>query len=76
MDLIEKICKGIMVTEKDVVDELYEICDNVHSTCDDRCPVYRLNGHSAVGTHKPFEENRGCDCFKNGKAMLEFIRNA
>jgi hypothetical protein len=61
------------VSRKDIAEELYEICDHVHAGCDDNCPVYRLNGHSAPDTAKSFEDNRGCDCFKDGEAMLQFI---
>ncbi len=75
MELIEKLIKGMEFTESDLINELYEICDRVHASCDHSCPVYALNNGSAVGTHKPFKENRGCDCFKNGKEMLIFIRN-
>jgi len=61
------------VTDSTLSEELYEVCDRVHSSCDSECPVYRLNGNSAPST-VPFEENRGCDCFKHGSAMLNFIR--
>lgn len=75
MELIEKLARGIQISDSDIASELFTICDRVHSTCDVECPVYRLNGNSAVGADKPFEQNRGCDCFKNGRAMLDFIRN-
>lgn len=62
------------VPDEDIADELYEICDSVHASCDNSCPVYEKNG-GAVGADKPFKENRGCDCFKNGMAMLAFLRD-
>ena len=56
--------------------ELYDICDKVHAACDDECPVYKLNGHKVLDPdNKSFRENRGCDCFKNGRKMREFIRS-
>ena len=73
MDLIEKVAKGEVVTDEEIAEGLYEICDREHSSCNDDCPVYKING-GPVNPDKPFEENRGCDCFKNGHAMLRFIR--
>lgn len=75
MDLLLKLIKGENPTEKDIEDELYEICDREHSVCSSECPVFFLNNNSTVNGHKPFDVNRGCDCFKNGKAMRTFIAN-
>ena len=74
-DLIIKLAKGEKITDKEIEDGLYEICDNVHSSCNDSCPVYQLNGSQVPDTAKDFKKNRGCDCFKSGSAMLSFIRN-
>ena len=74
MSLILKLAKGETITDEDLHQELYEVCDRVHSSCDSECPVYMLNGGEAPDTAKDFRVNRGCDCFKNGKSMLEFIR--
>ena len=74
-DLIKKLAKGKPVSDRDIADELFEICDKEHASCNSQCPVYELNGGKAVNGHKPFEQNRGCDCFKNGMAMLDFIRS-
>jgi hypothetical protein len=73
-DLIIKLAKGEKISDEDIASGLYEICDNVHSSCDNSCPVYELNGGKALDTAKNFKVNRGCDCFKNGTAMLKFIR--
>lgn len=75
-DLIVTLAKGKQVTEEQIKDELYEICDRVHSSCDSECPVYRLNNYEVPDTAKDFNVNRGCDCFKSGGNMLDFIRNA
>lgn len=75
-DLIIKLATGDLPSDRDLELALYEICDSVHAGCDDGCPVYRLNGSEVPDTAKDFEINRGCDCFKDGKAMLEFIRTA
>lgn len=72
-DLIIKLAFGKEITDKDIEDGLYEICENTHSGCDGGCPVFALNNYEVPNT-QPFEVNRGCDCFKDGKAMLEFIR--
>lgn len=70
-DLILKVARGEKITDKDLATELYEVCDSVHASCDSGCPVYRLNGNKV-----PYTEGgrSGCDCFKNGTAMLKFIR--
>ena len=76
MELIEKLVLGIEPSKGEIQHELYEICDRVHSGCNGECPVYRLNGSSTVNPNKPFAENRGCDCFKSGREMYIFIKNA
>lgn len=76
MDLIEQLVRDGKVSKKEIQNELYEICDRVHSSCTEECPVYRLNGGAAPGQNKPFEINRGCDTFKNGKAMYDFIKKS
>jgi len=76
MELIESLVRGKKVEKSEITNALYEICDSVHSSCDNQCPVYRLNGSKAPGEDKPFEENRGCDCFKNGTAMYNFIKKS
>lgn len=75
MDLLLKLAKGENITDADLENELYEVCDRVHSSCNSDCPVYNLNGNSVPDTAKDFKVNRGCDCFNNGKKMLEFIRS-
>ena len=52
--------------------ELYEICESTHASCDSECPVFAVN-NEVPDTAKDFNVNRGCDCFKNGTAMLEFL---
>jgi len=76
MELIEKLVRDEEISRKDIENELYEICDRTHSCCDESCPVYRLNGSECPGSDKPFDENRGCDTFKSGKAMYDFIKNS
>lgn len=73
-DLILAVSRGQKFTDAELAPEFYEICDSEHSSCNNACPVYRLNGGEAPGSEKYFKENRGCDCFKNGTAMLKFIR--
>ena len=75
MDLILKLAKGETITDADLEYELYKICERVHSSCDYKCPVYRLNGNKVPDTANDFKVNRGCDCFKSGKNMLAFIRS-
>lgn len=74
-NLLNKMIAGSVVTEDDLINVLYEICDDEHSSCNDNCPVYDANGDRCPGDDKPFSENRGCDCFKNGALMLQFLRS-
>jgi hypothetical protein len=67
--LIKKLVMGKKPTAKEVQDELYEICDEVHSSCDCSCPVYDIN-KGPVDPSGP----SGCACFKNGKKMYDFIK--
>jgi len=73
-DLLLKLARGQKITDADIATELYEVCYSVHASCDNSCPVYSLNGGVQPGCEKPFKANRGCDCFKNGTAMMNFIR--
>jgi len=57
-----------------IEEELYQICEDIHARCDSGCPVYLINDFEVPDTANDFEVNRGCDCFKNGEAMLKFIR--
>jgi hypothetical protein len=70
-DLLVKLALGQKITDEDLENALYEVCDDVHSSCNSSCPINRLNGGEVPNT---LPNNRGCDCFKNGKAMLKFIR--
>jgi hypothetical protein len=69
--LIKKLIKGGKPTIRELQDALYLICDDVHSSCDCNCPVYEING----GPLNPCEANCGCSCFKDGKAMYDFIKS-
>lgn len=69
--LIEKAIVGA-INVSDIENELKEICNRVHGCCGTDCPVYSLNG-GVPDSVKDFQINRGCDCYKDGKKMLEFI---
>jgi len=75
-NLLKKIIRGNgkKIKEADIVEELNEICENVHASCNDECPVFEFNNHQVLDTVHDFEANRGCDCFKDGKKMLAFIK--
>jgi len=73
-DLVLLVVRGQKITDKDLANEFYEVCESVHASCDSECPVYRLNGNKVPDTANDFKANRGCDCFKNGTAMLKFTR--
>ena len=65
-----KLVKGTF-NKHDVENELLEVCHAVHADCDDSCPVFLLNGSECPDTKTL--SGLGCDCFKDGKAMFEFI---
>ena len=57
----------VMKKLKDLTtNELYDICETEHASCNRCCPVYDCKTLE--------EQNSGdCDCFKNGKKMYDFI---
>jgi hypothetical protein len=70
--IILKLIAGEVVSELDVEDALYEMCDREHASCSSACLVYKFNGNKIpdlLGT------SCGCDCFKSGYTMLNFIKN-
>ena len=71
MELLLKLIRKEAVTDSDIEDELREICEREHSSCNSNCPVYVANGYEA-----PIEKGHwgGCDCFKSGEDMLAFLR--
>lgn len=69
--LLRKLIKNETVTEKDLEFALYEICENTHASCDENCPVYRANEYEVPNNEK---SDCGCDCFKNGSKMLQFLK--
>ena len=70
----KKMLEEYEIRQKEQV-ELYNICDKVHSSCNDSCLVYKLNDHKVLNPdNKSFGENRGCDCFKSGRKMRMFIK--
>ena len=73
--ILIKLIDGKEITEEDLEHALYKICDDVHASCYEACPVFEKNNCHSLGDDKDWEENRGCDCFKDGKAMLKFLRS-
>jgi hypothetical protein len=71
--LLKKIIYYEKVTEDDIEEALEGICEDEHYSCSDRCPVYEMNNHSVVKDNRDIRENRGCLCFKSGRAMRNFI---
>lgn len=73
MELIEALVRGKKVDKSEITNALYEICDSVHASCHDGCPVYRLNGSKSPTDPSDLD---GCSCFKNGTAMYDFIKKS
>ena len=72
-DFLKKIIKGEPVTDGDIANELHDVCDKVHSDCDNECPVFEAAGGIPYVRRG---QNRECSCYKNGSAMLAFLRKA
>ena len=47
---------------------LYEICDRVHSSCTNECPVFEA-------FEDEFQTREDCPCFKNGRKMMAALRS-
>lgn len=72
-DLITKLALGKIPTQEEIEQALFEICDRVHASCDDECPVYR-----ACDGVFPQETEHGqrysCDGFKRGSEMAKILK--
>ncbi len=62
-NLIEKLINKEKITDEDIEEELYDICDREHASCNEICPMYNLKN-----------EKEKCPYFKDGKAMLKKLR--
>ena len=69
MDLLLKLIDGEKVTKEDIELALYEMCDNVHSSCGSDCIVY-----NEVLTEEQRNKPGGCPFFKNAGAMYEALK--
>ena len=70
-----KLIKDEPITDSEIGEELYVICDRVHAGCNSYCPVFRLNGNKVLREELSYNQHdAGYDCFKSGKDMLSFIR--
>ena len=69
------LAQGKQPTDAELANELFEICQTEHHDCNHRCPVYDLNGGHTVAPPGAVELSEDCTCFKNGRAMLSFIRS-
>jgi len=68
-NIIKKAILRQPITLQDIAEELYEICDRVHASCDDECPIYEANNHKI-----PWNKDlSNCICFKDGKKMLKYL---
>ena len=70
-ELLVRLACGAKYTQEDLYEALYDVCCSEHASCNSNCPVYRLNGQNAPNET---DSGYGCDCFKSGKTMAEFIQ--
>jgi len=68
-EILKKIIKGETITKEDIVNELYEMCDDVHASCDNCCLIYDLNNR--IPTRGV---NGNCIYFKNGEKILSKLK--
>ena len=88
-DLILKVIKN-KVDDKNLERTLYEMCDEIHSSCNSNCLMISENlvkrEHSDISQWSPFvavypeydspqSDNYGCPFFKNGAKMLRALRD-
>ena len=66
--LIYKCMMGKHITNKDIENALFDICENVHASCGSDCPVWLLRTEAE-------RQKMDCHCHKNGEAMRIFIAN-
>ena len=68
-EILRMLIDGEEIDDGDIEVALHDVCDEVHSSCHDGCPVYARNGGI------PWNNDlSNCRCFKDGKAMLKFMR--
>ncbi len=65
--LLKKTINKEEIIDKDIEDELFEVCDREHASCNNECPVYEK---FCPDKSQSWE----CPYFKNGKKMLEALR--
>lgn len=67
-DLVLKLIDGKRITNADLAEALEEICDEVHTSCFEECPVYDEG-------YRP-EDTGFCPYRGHGKKMLAFIKKS
>ena len=68
--ILQSVMKKINISEEIKLKELlYEICDSEHSSCNSKCPVYKMTGTIPMGS-----EHEDCICFKDGSKMLDYLK--
>jgi hypothetical protein len=70
-EMLIDMVHGRKPTRTSIESLLVRICDDTHAECDSHCPVFEINGGDAPNEKGSEAE---CDCFKNGKAMYDFIK--
>lgn len=73
--LLSKAIAGLPVNDQDIAEALHDICDREHSSCSSECPVFAVFNEVPRQSIKPYDRRGECMCFKNGIAMLNFLRD-
>jgi hypothetical protein len=69
-ELLLKLIKKEEITEEEIANECYEMCDYIHASCDDSCLIYE----KFCGIPREDDENGGCEFFKNGTKIMKELR--
>ena len=67
--IIEKLINKQEITDEDLAEELYDICDREHAFCNSNCPIYALKDRIPWNKDKT-----NCLFFRSGRKMLERLR--
>ena len=67
--LLKRSIAGEEIAPVDIEERLREVCNDVHSSCNEECPVFEKFG--GIPWNKDLT---CCRYFKNGKKMLEFLK--
>ena len=67
-EILIKLVKGDKISSDDIMDALHGICEDLHASCRDGCPIYEI--FKGV----PYDDRGHCPYHKNGPKMLRALQ--